>query len=164
MNKTIVSTSAAPAAIGPYSQGVRVGDLFFFSGMIPIDPATGALVGEDAPAQAEQVCRNIRARLAAASLTPAHIVKTTVFLTDLSAFAAVNEVYARLFDSVPPARSCVEVAALPKGALVEIECVAALCRPPERARPRRARRIMAAAHKNVAEKTNCRNARLTFSG
>ncbi len=126
MNKTIVSTSAAPAAIGPYSQGVRVGDLFFFSGMIPIDPATGALVGEDAPAQAEQVCRNIRALLAAASLTPAHIVKTTVFLTDLSAFAAVNEVYARLFESEPPARSCVEVSALPKGALVEIECVAAL--------------------------------------
>lgn len=115
MNKTIISTSAAPAAIGPYSQGVRVGDLFFFSGMIPIDPATGALVGEDAPAQAEQVCRNIRALLAAASLTPAHIVKTTVFLTDLSAFAAVNEVYARLFESEPPARSCVEVAALPKG-------------------------------------------------
>ena len=96
MNKTIVSTSAAPAAIGPYSQGVRVGDLFFFSG------------------------------IAAASLTPAHIVKTTVFLTDLSAFAAVNEVYARLFESEPPARSCVEVSALPKGALVEIECVAAL--------------------------------------
>lgn len=118
MNKTIISTSAAPAAIGPYSQGVRVGDLFFFSGMIPIDPATGALVGEDAPAQAEQVCRNIRALLAAASLTPAHIVKTTVFLTDLSAFAAVNEVYARLFESEPPARSCVEVSALPKGALV----------------------------------------------
>lgn len=123
MNKTIVSTDRAPAAIGPYSQGVRVGNLYFFSGMIPIDPATGVLVGADAPAQ---VCRNIRALLASQGLAPENIVKTTVFLTDLSAFAAVNAVYAELFESEPPARSCVEVSALPKGALVEIECIAAV--------------------------------------
>ena len=126
MNKTIVSTDRAPAAIGPYSQGVRVGNLSFFPGMTPIDPATGVLVGADAPAQAAQVCRNIRALLASQGLAPENIVKTTVFLTDLSAFAAVNAVYAELFESEPPARSCVEVSALPKGALVEIECIAAV--------------------------------------
>lgn len=126
MTRTIIRTDRSPAAIGPYSQGVRVGDFFFFSGMIPIDPATGALVGEDAAAQAAQVCKNIRALLASQSLTPGNVVKTTVYLTDLSAFAAVNAVYAELFDSEPPARSCVEVAALPKGALVEIECIAAI--------------------------------------
>lgn len=126
MKKNIVRTDRSPAAIGPYSQGVRVGDFFFFSGMIPIDPATGELVGGDAAAQTAQVCRNIRALLASQGLGPENVVKTTVFLTDLSAFGAVNAVYAELFETEPPARSCVEVAALPRGALVEIECIAAV--------------------------------------
>lgn len=124
--KTIVRTDRAPAAIGPYSQGVRVGNLFFFSGVIPLDPDTGALVGADAAEQTAQVLQNIRALLASQGLGPQNVVKTTVFLTDIAAFGAVNDVYASLFDSEPPARSCVEVSALPKGALVEIECVAAL--------------------------------------
>lgn len=124
--KTIVRTDRVPAAIGPYSQGVRVGNLFFFSGVIPLDPDTGALVGADAAEQTAQVLQNIRALLASQGLSPQNVVKTTVFLTDIAAFGAVNDVYASLFDSEPPARSCVEVSALPKGALVEIECVAAL--------------------------------------
>lgn len=124
--KTIVRTDRAPAAIGPYSQGVRVGNLFFFSGVIPLDPDTGALVGADAAEQTTQVLQNIRALLASQGLSPQNVVKTTVFLTDIAAFGAVNDVYALLFDSEPPARSCVEVSALPKGALVEIECIAAL--------------------------------------
>ena len=127
MNKTIVSTDRAPAAIGPYSQGVRVGNLYFFSGMIPIDPATGVLVGADAPAQAAQVCRNIRALLASQGLAPENIVKTTVFLKDMNTFAQMNEVYATFFDKdAVPARSAVEVARLPKDALVEIEAIAIL--------------------------------------
>lgn len=124
--KTIVRTDRAPAAIGPYSQGVRVGNLIFFSGVIPLDPDTGALVGADAAEQTAQVLQNIRALLASQGLSPQNVVKTTVFLTDIAAFGAVNDVYASLFDSEPPARSCVEVSALPKGALVEIECIAAL--------------------------------------
>ena len=124
--KTIVRTDRAPAAIGPYSQGVRGGNLFFFSGVIPLDPDTGALVGADAAEQTAQVLQNIRALLASQGLSPQNVVKTTVFLTDIAAFGAVNDVYASLFDSEPPARSCVEVSALPKGALVEIECVAAM--------------------------------------
>ena len=124
--KTIVRTDRAPAAIGPYSQGVRVGNLFFFSGVIPLAPDTGALVGADAAEQTAQVLQNIRALLAPQGLSPQNVVKTTVFLTDIAAFGAVNDVYASLFDSEPPARSCVEVSALPKGALVEIECVAAM--------------------------------------
>ena len=124
--KTIVRTDRAPAAIGPYSQGVRVGNLFFFSGVIPLDPDTGALVGADAAEQTAQVLQNIRALLASQGLSPQNVVKTTVFLTDIAAFGAVNAVYATLFETEPPARSCVEVSALPKGALVEIECVAAM--------------------------------------
>ena len=124
--KTIVRTDRAPAAIGPYSQGVRVGNLFFFSGVIPLDPDTGALVGADAAEQTAQVLQNIRALLASQGLSPQNVVKTTVFLTDIAAFGAVNDVYATLFETEPPARSCVEVSALPKGALVEIECIAAM--------------------------------------
>ena len=122
--KTIVRTDRAPAAIGPYSQGVRVGNLFFFSGVIPLDPDTGALVGADAAEQTAQVLQNIRALLASQGLGPQNVVKTTVFLTDIAAFGAVNAVYATLFDAEPPARSCVEVSALPKGALVETEVIA----------------------------------------
>ncbi len=122
--KSILSTDKAPAAIGPYSQAVWAGDLLFCSGQIPIDPATGTLVEGDAATQAERVLKNIRALLEAAGLGMAHVVKTTVFATDMGEFGAVNEVYARFFSEEPPARSFVQVAALPKGAKVEIEVVA----------------------------------------
>ena len=124
MEKQIISTDAAPAAIGPYSQAVRAGEFLFLSGMLGVDPATGAFAGDDAVSQARRACENIAALLAAQGLSAKNVVKTTVFLKDLSAFAAVNAVYAELFCCEPPARSCVEVSRLPKDALVEIECVA----------------------------------------
>ena len=122
--KTILSTSAAPKAIGPYSQGVRVGDFLFLSGQIPLDPATGELVAGDAAAQTDRVLDNIGAVLAVHGLEFRHVVKTTIFLVDLADFAAVNERYARRFPAEPPARSTVQVAALPRGARVEIEVIA----------------------------------------
>jgi 2-iminobutanoate/2-iminopropanoate deaminase len=125
--KTIVSTTDAPAAIGPYAQAVRVGDFIYTSGQVALDPATGNLVDGGIVEQTERVCENLRAVLNAVSLTLTDVVKTTVFLQDLGDFAAMNEVYARHFapeNYVPPARSTVQVAALPKGARVEIECVA----------------------------------------
>ncbi|HWQ06559.1 MAG TPA: RidA family protein [Feifaniaceae bacterium] len=124
MQKKIVNTSAAPAAIGPYSQAVSANGFLYLSGMLAIDPETGALIGADAPAQARQVLKNIAALLASEGLTIENVVKTTVFLTDLSAFGAVNAVYGETFSQNPPARSCVEIGRLPKDALVEIECVA----------------------------------------
>ena len=126
-NKTAISTTDAPAAIGPYSQAVRVGDMLFTSGQIPIDPATGNLVHGDISAQTTQVLENLKAVLGAAGIDMVHVVKTTVFMKDLKDFAAMNEIYARYFAPagiVPPARSTVQVAALPKDALVEIECIA----------------------------------------
>ena len=126
-NKTAIATNDAPAAIGPYSQAVRVGDMLFTSGQIPIDPATGNLVHGDIAAQTTRVLENLKAVLAAAGIDMIHVVKTTVFLKDMKDFAAMNEVYAKYFAPagvVPPARSTVQVAALPKDALVEIECVA----------------------------------------
>ena len=122
--KRIVSTEKAPGAIGPYSQGVAAGPFRFFSGQIPLDPATGQMVGEDAAAQADRVLRNIQGLLEAEGLTFDDVVKVTVFVTDMAAFGAVNEVYKGFFGKVPPARSFVAVAGLPKGALVEIEVVA----------------------------------------
>ena len=122
--KQIVSTPAAPAAIGPYSQAVQAGPFCFLSGMIAIDPASGALVGATAAEQTVQILKNIEALLAAQGLSRADVVKTTVFLTDLGAFSEVNAAYAAYFCSDAPARSCVEVSRLPKNALVEIECVA----------------------------------------
>ncbi len=122
--KKIVSTENAPAAIGPYSQGVWAGDFPFLSGQIPIDPKTGSIVEGDAAAQAEQVLKNVKAILESQGLTLRHVVKATVFSTDMGTFAAVNEVYGRFLHEEPPARSFVEVAALPKGALVEIEVIA----------------------------------------
>ncbi len=125
--KSIISTAAAPAAIGPYSQAVRVGDLVYTSGQVALDPATGNFLGGDVSAQTERVCENLRAVLNEAGLNLTHVVKTTVFLKNMADFAAMNEVYARYFappDVVPPARSTVEVAALPKNAAVEIECIA----------------------------------------
>lgn len=124
MEKRIVRCAEAPAAIGPYSQAVAAGGFLYLSGMLAIDPISGALVGEDAPAQAGQILKNIAALLKSEGLSAENVVKTTVFLTDLSAFGAVNAVYGETFAANPPARSCVEVGRLPKNALVEIECIA----------------------------------------
>ena len=117
-----IQTSHAPAAIGPYSQGICVGDLVFTSGQIPVVPETG-LIPQGIEAQAEQSCKNVSAVLEAASTSLAHVVKTTCFLADMEDFARFNQVYARYFTSCP-ARSCVAVKALPKGSLVEIEAIA----------------------------------------
>ena len=120
----VISTSNAPAAIGPYSQALDLGDLgWCFSGQLPVDPATGAMP-DTVEAQAAQSLANIRAILAEAGLTMAHVVKTVIFLADINDFAAVNQVYAQAFAQPYPARSCVQVAAIPKGARLEIECIA----------------------------------------
>jgi 2-iminobutanoate/2-iminopropanoate deaminase len=126
MAKEIISTNNAPAAVGPYSQAVRVGNLVYTAGQVAIDPASGKLVGEDALAQAEQVLRNLKAVLEAAGSSLENVVKTTVFLDSMDDYKAVNEVYGRFFTQNPPARSAVEVARLPLGALVEIEAVAVI--------------------------------------
>ena len=123
MNKTVISTTNAPGAIGPYSQGWTVGDLVYASGQIPVDPATG-VVPEGIAAQAEQSCKNVGAILEAAGVTLNDVFKTTCFLADMGDFAAFNEVYAKYFTS-KPARSCVAVKDLPKGVLCEIEAIAA---------------------------------------
>ena len=121
--KQVVFTSQAPAAIGPYSQAIRAGEWLFLSGQIPVDPATGEVAGTDVRTQARQVLKNIQAVLAEAGTTVQAIVKTTVFLKDLQDFQAFNEEYAKVFASEAPARSCVEVARLPKDVLVEIEAI-----------------------------------------
>ncbi|MEL7602039.1 MAG: RidA family protein [Bacillota bacterium] len=122
-----ISTEKAPAAIGPYSQAVTAGTLIFVSGQLPIDPATGAFAGEDAASQAKQSLTNIKHILEAAGTGMDRVVKTTVFLKDLNDFAAMNEVYATFFaQGQYPGRSAVEVARLPKDALVEIEAIALL--------------------------------------
>lgn len=126
MKKTEISTDRAPQAIGPYSQAVIIGTTLFASGQIPIDPTSGVIESTDATAQTEQVLKNIAAILESVKLDFSDVVKTTVYLTDLADFAAVNDVYAKCFPKPYPARSCVQVAALPKGAKVEIEIVAAL--------------------------------------
>lgn len=120
-----IATEKAPAAIGPYSQGMKVNGFFFASGQIPIDPATGNIDGEDITAQAERVCRNIGELLAAAGTDFENVVKTTCFLADMGDFAAFNEVYAKYFTE-KPARSCVAVKALPKNVLCEVEVIAAV--------------------------------------
>ena len=122
--KNIVTTPQAPAAIGPYSQGVTAERFVFTSGQLGLDPKTGALAGADVESQARRSLENVKAILEAAGLTTADVVKTTVFLADMNDFAAVNAVYATYFPENPPARSCFQVAALPKGGLVEIEAVA----------------------------------------
>ena len=123
--KKVISTSKAPAAIGPYSQAIQVGNLVFASGQIPIDPATGSLVAGGAKEQARQSLTNVKAILDEAGLTLDNVVKTTVFLADMNDFADVNAVYAEFFAEPYPARSAVAVKTLPKGALVEIEVIAA---------------------------------------
>ncbi|WP_434511089.1 RidA family protein [Desulfitobacterium sp. AusDCA] len=121
--KKIIRTDAAPAAIGPYSQGIQVGQLVFVSGQLPIDPATGVFP-EDIKAQTAQSLRNVQAVLQAEGADLANVVKTTVFMTDINDFAVVNEVYATFFNENPPARSAVQIVALPKGANIEIEVIA----------------------------------------
>ena len=122
--KEIVSTDRAPAAIGPYSQGISVGGFIFCSGQLGLDPATGDLVPGGVEAQAERALRNLTAVLDAAGATMADVVKTTIFLADIADFAAVNAVYARHMADPPPARSTFAVGALPKGGLIEIEAIA----------------------------------------
>ena len=122
MDKKVIATSNAPAAIGPYSQAWMVGDTLFASGQIPVDPATG-IVPEGIAAQAEQSCKNAMAIVEAAGMTADNVVKTTCFLAEIADFAAFNEVYAKYFTS-KPARSCVAVKDIPKGVLCEIEVIA----------------------------------------
>ena len=121
-----VEASQAPEAIGPYSQAVKANGFLFVSGQIPLDPATGQMSAADVVAQTNRVMENLNAILAAEGLTFADVVKTTIYLTDLADFGRVNGAYGACFDSDPPARATVQVAALPKGAKVEIEAVAAL--------------------------------------
>jgi 2-iminobutanoate/2-iminopropanoate deaminase len=123
--KKVISTSKAPAAIGPYSQAIQVGNLVFASGQIPIDPATGNFVAGGVREQARQSLTNVKAILDEVGLTLDNVVKTTVFLADMNDFADVNAVYAEFFAEPYPARSAVAVKTLPKGALVEIEVIAA---------------------------------------
>lgn len=125
MDINVVSTAAAPAAIGPYSQGIQAGDMTFFSGQLGLDPATGKLAEGGVKAQAAQSLKNIAALLEAVGAKPSDIVKTTIFLVDMGDFAAVNEVYGSFFDGAFPARSCVAVHQLPLNGLVEIEVVVA---------------------------------------
>jgi 2-iminobutanoate/2-iminopropanoate deaminase len=126
--REIVKTSEAPSAIGPYSQAIKTsaGKMIFTAGQIALDPATGRLVEGDVTAQTRQVLENIKAIIEAAGAKLEHVVKTTVFMVDLADFAAMNEVYGKYFSSNPPARSTVEVRALPRAAKVEIEAVAAV--------------------------------------
>ena len=124
MANQVIATDEAPKAIGPYSQAIVSGDLVFTSGQIPLDPKTQEMVKGDIRAQAERVMDNLRGVLGAASVSFAQVVKTTIFLADLADFAVVNEVYGKRFSGSPPARSTVQVAALPKGARVEIEMIA----------------------------------------
>lgn len=125
MNKA-VSTTNAPAAIGPYSQAIQVNKTIYVSGQIPIDPATGEFAGEDIAAQTRQSLTNIRQILAAAGADMTNVVKTTVLLSDIADFAAMNEVYAEFFAEPYPARAAFQAAAIPKGAKVEIEAIAVL--------------------------------------
>lgn len=122
--RTVISTELAPKAIGPYSQGIRVGDLIYTAGQAAVDPAIGKLIEGDISTQTRRTLQNISAILDAAGTSLSKVVKTTVFLTHMANFRAMNEVYAEFFPEHPPARSTVAVAGLPLGALVEIECIA----------------------------------------
>lgn len=123
-NKQIIKPSKSPAAVGPYNHAIRAGDLLFCAGQIPIEPGSGDLVKGDIKVQTQRVLENVKAILEDQKLTFAHVVKSTVFLTNLADFAGMNEVYAKYFTADFPARSTIQVAALPKGANVEIEVVA----------------------------------------
>ena len=124
MEKRIIKTDLAPAAIGPYSQGIRIGDFLFTSGQIALDPATGEMCSGEIEQETEKTLQNIEAILKAAGLSLSHVVKTTVYLADLNHFVRMNQVYEQFFSTNKPARACVQVAALPKGAKVEIDAVA----------------------------------------
>ena len=124
MSKIAIHTEHAPAAIGPYSQAIQAGNTIYVSGQIPIDPATGAFAGNDITTQTRQSLNNIKAILAEAGADMSNVVKTTVLLADIADFAAMNAVYAEFFTAPFPARAAFQAAALPKNALVEIECVA----------------------------------------
>jgi 2-iminobutanoate/2-iminopropanoate deaminase len=123
VNREAIATQAAPAAVGPYSQAIKTGDLVFASGQLGLDPATGKLQ-EGLEAQTRQVLANLEAVLSAAGTSMANVVKTTIFLVDISQFSTVNAIYSTAFPTPPPARSTVQVAALPLGGLVEIEAIA----------------------------------------
>ena len=123
--KKVIQSSSAPAAIGPYSQAIDLGNLVFCSGQIPLDPITGQVVTGEVKLQTEQVMKNIEAVLTAGGLTFKNVVKSTIFLTNMGDFQTVNEIYARFFPEQPPARSTVAVAGLPRGVNVEIEVIAA---------------------------------------
>ena len=122
--KKIISTNEAPAAVGPYSQAVRAGSMIFCAGQIPLDPKSGQIVSQDVAEQTRRVLDNLTAVLKSERLALSDVVKTTVFVTDLADFQTVNEIYAKYFSTQPPARSTVQVAALPKAARVEIEAIA----------------------------------------
>ena len=122
--KKIISTNEAPAAVGPYSQAVRAGSMVFCAGQIPLDPKSGQIVSQDVAEQTSRVLDNLTAVLKSERLTLSDVVKTTVFVTDLADFQAINEIYAKYFSTQPPARSTVQVTALPKAARVEIEAIA----------------------------------------
>jgi 2-iminobutanoate/2-iminopropanoate deaminase len=122
--KKALSTDAAPKAIGPYSQAIRVGELLFLSGQVPLDPATGQMVDGDVAAQTRRVMENLAAVLASAGLSFANVARTTIFLADMNDFAQVNEVYGSYFSEPYPARATVQVARLPRDARVEIDAVA----------------------------------------
>lgn len=124
MSNRKIETNAAPAAIGPYSQAIQAGNLLFLSGQIPLDPATGEVVAGGIEAQTRQVMSNLQAVLKAAGFDVADLVKTTIYLTDLGNFATVNGLYGECFGATPPARATVQVAALPKGVMVEIDGIA----------------------------------------
>lgn len=126
---TPINTNAAPAAIGPYSQAMQTGNLLFCSGQIGLDPATGNLVGGSIAEETRQALTNLKAVLRAAGCTPSDIVKATVYLTDMTDFPVVNEVYAELLAPARPARACVAVAALPKGGRIEIDAIAQIPTP-----------------------------------
>lgn len=126
MIKEVIHSDRAPRALGPYSQAVKIGNLIFVAGQIPVDPDTGEIVQGDIRRQTKQVLLNVEAVLAAAGATLGHVVKTTVFLTDMNDFTNMNETYAGFFMDRPPARACIEVTALPRGVSIEIDAVASL--------------------------------------
>ena len=124
MSKDVIRSEHAPLPIGPYSQAIRAGGVLYLAGQIPLDPATGQIIGSDIKTQTRQVLKNLAAVLEAAGSSVDRVVKTTIFLRDMNDFGAMNEEYASVFRELPPARSTVQVARLPRDALVEIDCVA----------------------------------------
>ncbi len=126
MNKNTISTDKAPAAIGPYSQAVKVNNLIFISGQIPLDPTSGELIGGDIKVQTRRVLENLNEIITAGGGTMEHIVKTTVYLNNMDDFLLMNEIYAEFFPNNPPARACVEVSRLPKDVAIEIDAIASI--------------------------------------